>query len=372
MSHSAKSALTETRRVVKIALAAVAGFSIIVNLLVLALPLYSLQIFDRVLSSRSVETLLALTVVTIGLLALQAALDHVRGAVLRKVALRVETSLTGPVLRASLDEGSRGSPHADGGPARSARGAHGGASPGLSALFDLPLTPFFVLVVFLIHPLLGFFVIGAIAILAVLTGTHVARRPPSAGRGCARRAEGGGGGAGLRAPRRGDPGSRHDRRCVERRWRKQNTQLLARRGPRRTRRRGALRDEIRAHGRSGRHHRARRVARPRRRDHAGRDDRELAADGARARTGRAGGRRLEELDVGAGRGKRARDRRSRAEEPERGDPAAPKRRTRSHERSIVPPGAEMPSCAAFRCGWRPARRSRSSGRAARASRRSCG
>jgi PrtD family type I secretion system ABC transporter len=225
MSHSAKSALAETRRVVKIALAAVIGFSIIVNLLVLALPLYSLQVFDRVLSSRSVETLLALTVVTLGLLALQAALDHVRSAVLRKVALRVETSLTGPVLRASLDEGSRGSPQAVAGlrDLREVRTAV--SSPGLTALFDLPLTPFFVLVVFLIHPLLGFFVIGAITILAVLTGTHAlaARRPQDEDARATQKA----GEAVQDYVRHAEAiqalGMTGD---VERRWRKQNNQLL--------------------------------------------------------------------------------------------------------------------------------------------------
>jgi PrtD family type I secretion system ABC transporter len=226
MSNSAKSSLTETRRVLKIALAAVAGFSIIVNILVLALPLYSLQVFDRVLSSRSVETLLALTVVTIGLLALQAALDHVRGSVLRRVALRVETSLTAPVLRMSLEEGSRGSPHADSGlrDLREVRTAI--ANPGLSALFDLPMTPFFVLVVFLIHPMLGLFVLGAIALLAVLTGSHVlaARRPQDDD---AR--------AALKAGEAVQDYVRHAEaiqalgmgEAVERRWRGQNTRVLA-------------------------------------------------------------------------------------------------------------------------------------------------
>ena len=53
-------------------------FSVFVNLLMLVLPIYSLQIFDRVLSSRSPETLILLAVLALGLLLIQALLDFIR------------------------------------------------------------------------------------------------------------------------------------------------------------------------------------------------------------------------------------------------------------------------------------------------------
>lgn len=166
-------ALADMRRMLKVAFVAVAGFSLIVNLLVLALPLYSLQVFDRVLSSRSLDTLAALTVLTLALLALQAALDHVRGMILRRSALRLEARLSGPTLKASLEEAVRGNPQAAGGlhDLRMIRATM--SAPNFSTLFDLPLTPAFVLVVFLIHPALGAFVVGALALLAAMTAAHV-------------------------------------------------------------------------------------------------------------------------------------------------------------------------------------------------------
>jgi len=191
MAARVDSALAESKRTLKTAFLAVAGFSLIVNLLVLALPLYSLQVFDRVLSSRSVETLLALSVVTVGLLALQAALDHLRGAVLRRTALRVETGLSGSMLRSGLSAGAKGAPQPEAG----LRDLHEVrttlSSPSFSALFDFPMTPFFVVVVLLIHPLLGLFVVGAIVLLALLAGLHVlvSRRPQEEERNAAARVE---------------------------------------------------------------------------------------------------------------------------------------------------------------------------------------
>ncbi len=225
MPDRVESALAETKRTLKTAFAAIAGFSLIVNLLVLSLPLYSLQVFDRVLSSRSLETLLALSVVTVALLALQAGLDHLRGAVLRRTALRVETNLSGLMLRDGLAAGARGTPQPEAG----LRDLHEVrttlSSPSFPALFDSPLTPFFVIVVFLIHPLLGFFVIGAIVLLALLAALHVlaSRRPHEEERNAAARAES------VRDY------VRHAEAihalgmtdAVERRWRRQNLKTLA-------------------------------------------------------------------------------------------------------------------------------------------------
>ena len=60
-------------------------FSIAINVLVMASPLYMLQLYDRVLSSRSVETLISLTAITAFLLLSMAALDVLRG---RSMAIR--------------------------------------------------------------------------------------------------------------------------------------------------------------------------------------------------------------------------------------------------------------------------------------------
>src|SRR6202008_3223073 len=79
-------------------LAGVAVFSVFVNLFMLTLPIYLFQLSDRVLTSRSVETLLMLTLVALGFLGVLALLDIARRQVLSRLATRFETILGGPVL----------------------------------------------------------------------------------------------------------------------------------------------------------------------------------------------------------------------------------------------------------------------------------
>ena len=92
-------ALRDCRR----AFASVAVFSGIVNLLMLAGPLYMLQVYDRVLSSRSVPTLIALSILLVGAYAFQGALDLIRSrVVVRSAALldqRLALTVHGAVIR---------------------------------------------------------------------------------------------------------------------------------------------------------------------------------------------------------------------------------------------------------------------------------
>ena len=95
-------ALRECRR----AFGSVALFSGVVNLLMLAGPLYMLQIYDRVLSSRSVPTLVALSVFLVGAYAFQGALDLIRSrVVVRAAALldqRLAIAVHGAVIRFAI------------------------------------------------------------------------------------------------------------------------------------------------------------------------------------------------------------------------------------------------------------------------------
>src|SRR5712671_4523272 len=82
-------ALRECRR----AFGSVALFSGVVNLLMLAGPLYMLQIYDRVLSSRSVPTLIALSIFLVGAYAFQGALDLIRSRVIVRAAAALDQRL---------------------------------------------------------------------------------------------------------------------------------------------------------------------------------------------------------------------------------------------------------------------------------------
>ncbi|MEL7489690.1 MAG: type I secretion system permease/ATPase [Pseudomonadota bacterium] len=143
-------------------------FSFFVNLLMLTGPIYMLQIYDRVLSSRSVETLVVITILTFGLFAAMALLDFARGALLARAGGRFEDSLKTATFNLSADAARRGASGADQ-PIKDLRQIRQFvSSPALTAVFDAPWTPVFLLVVFLMHWLLGLVAVAGLLILLSL------------------------------------------------------------------------------------------------------------------------------------------------------------------------------------------------------------
>ncbi len=135
---------------------AVAVFSFFVNALMLVVPFYMLQMYDRVLSSRSHSTLAMLTIVAVFLLVMYGLLDLVRSRVLVRSGIRLDRRLNSRVFSAVLVHGLRTS-----------EGRHAQAlqdlgnlrqllsSGSLVALFDSPWVPLFLGIIFLFHPVLG-------------------------------------------------------------------------------------------------------------------------------------------------------------------------------------------------------------------------
>ncbi|HVL36066.1 MAG TPA: type I secretion system permease/ATPase [Burkholderiales bacterium] len=128
-------------------------FSFAVNLLLLVPPLYLLQVFDRVLTGRSGETLVALTAAAALALVVMALLEAARSRLFALASAKLERTLGPRVLAALLERG---------GGARSAPGLRDVqclraflAGPGAAALFDAPWLPLFLGLIFLFHPLLG-------------------------------------------------------------------------------------------------------------------------------------------------------------------------------------------------------------------------
>jgi PrtD family type I secretion system ABC transporter len=169
-------ALRECRR----AFAGVALFSGIVNLLMLAGPLYMLQIYDRVLNSRSVPTLVALSVFLVGAYAFQGALDLIRSRVVVRVAAlldqRLALTVHDAVIRLAI---AREGPQ----PVRDLdqiRAFLMGSGP--IAFVDLPWIPVFLLVCFLIHPWLGLVATaGGITLFSLTLFTEHASSGPARG-----------------------------------------------------------------------------------------------------------------------------------------------------------------------------------------------
>ncbi len=145
-------------------------FSIFVNLLMLTGPLFMLQVYDRVIPSRSVETLTALFLLMSGLFLLMGLLDYARGRVMARVGARFQTALDGRVFEATLRRTSN--PDERGVPASALRDIDAVqqlfTSPVLLAVMDMPWTPLFVIAIFLFHPLLGWAAVAGGTILVVL------------------------------------------------------------------------------------------------------------------------------------------------------------------------------------------------------------
>ena len=155
-------------RAVRQNLAIVMIFTVVSNFLVLAIPIYLFQISDRVLTSRSLDTLVMLTVVIVGAVLLQAIFDAIRRFILMRTAVEVAVQLGAPILSAA----ARAALHSNGreyqtlGDLQQLRSFL--VSGTLLAFLDAPIAPLFMLVVFLIHPHLGFIVIGSAVVLLAI------------------------------------------------------------------------------------------------------------------------------------------------------------------------------------------------------------
>ena len=149
-------------------------FSMAVNALMLTGPLYMLQVYDRVLGSRSAETLLALSVLILFLFAMMAVLDFARGRVAARYGARLQDALDTRIFAAALARAQR---TGEGQTALQDLAAvqRLAASPVFMALFDLPWTPLFIAAILLFHPWLGALAVVGMALLIVLALVNRAR-----------------------------------------------------------------------------------------------------------------------------------------------------------------------------------------------------
>jgi len=167
----------------------VALFSVFVNALMLTGPLYMLNVYDRVLGSRSVETLVALSVLVGFLYLMMALLDYARGRVMSRAGARFQSALDRRVFMATLD--ARAPQEAATGQRDLENVQRLITSPVLMALFDLPWTPIFLLGIFIFHPLLGYLAIagGGLLILLALANQVTTRAPLAEANAAAHRTE---------------------------------------------------------------------------------------------------------------------------------------------------------------------------------------
>jgi ATP-binding cassette subfamily C protein len=161
---------------------AIGGFSFLINLAMLTGPLFMLQVYDRVLPSRSVPTLLALAALAGALYLFQGLLEIIRGRVLLRIGGSIDAALSARVYDAVVQLPLRARGTGDGlQPIRDLDQIRSFfASPGPGALFDLPWTPFYVGVCYLFHPWIGIAAAaGAVILFALTLATEYLSRKPA-------------------------------------------------------------------------------------------------------------------------------------------------------------------------------------------------
>lgn len=157
----------------------VALFSAAVNVLMLTGSVFMLQIYDRVLASRSGETLIALCFIAAALYAFLGLFDHIRTRVTSRAGYWLDQQLGHRLYKLWLARSAVGAPEpsrplSDLGTVRQFLG-----SPGLIALFDAPWVPFYVGVLFLVHWQLGALALGgALLVIALAVANEMATRKP--------------------------------------------------------------------------------------------------------------------------------------------------------------------------------------------------
>jgi PrtD family type I secretion system ABC transporter len=151
-------------------LAVVIFFSFFINILMFVAPLHMLQMYDRVLVSRSEVTLIALTGLAIGLLMIYGLLEAVRSRIMTRIGLEFDELMSGRMLNMvfeiAVNRPSISSPQQLIRDADLVRDFIGG--PAIIALCDAPWVPVFIAVCFFLHPVLGFIALcGAIMVFGL-------------------------------------------------------------------------------------------------------------------------------------------------------------------------------------------------------------
>lgn len=152
-------------------------FSLAANLLLLVSSIYMLQVFDRVLSSGSVDTLLWLTLVAVLAIAVYGVLELARRRLLSRAAAWLDAELAAPVIRRGVQARLAGA-RSEAGLADLQEIRSFLAGDAVLAFLDAPWMPVFIAVIWLMHPVLGWLALaGAVVLLVVAVANDLLTRP---------------------------------------------------------------------------------------------------------------------------------------------------------------------------------------------------
>lgn len=162
--------------------AAAAAIGLFVNFLHLAMPLYTIQIYDRVINSGNLNTLAALSGLVLLVLGFQAVLDYLRHRIFAILGAQVAGRLGRPVFEAAIETTLRDGAAAAASAMRDLGDLRTFIASGAIALpMDLAVTPLFLFVLFLLHPVYGIVGLSAALVLTCIAiATEILARRPAA------------------------------------------------------------------------------------------------------------------------------------------------------------------------------------------------
>lgn len=155
-------------------------FSLCLNILMLGLPLYSLQVLDRVMSSHNLNTLIMLTILAGGAFVFFGIFTAVRAFILSRIGEWLEVQLAPLLLASAVSKSSLGIPVSAGQHHRDLVTIKNFiAGTGITTLFDAPWAIIFLLVIYFINPVLGFItLVGAVLLIGFAVITELATKKP--------------------------------------------------------------------------------------------------------------------------------------------------------------------------------------------------
>ncbi len=145
----------------------VAAFSFAANMLMLAMPIYTLQVLDRVIMSFNFNTLVMLSIIAVGCLVFYAIFTALRGVLLSRISDWLQMVLSPKLMSISVENSAIGVPASAGQLQRELQSVRNFiAGQGLTSLFDAPWSVIFIITIYLINPVLGLLsLVGAILLL---------------------------------------------------------------------------------------------------------------------------------------------------------------------------------------------------------------
>src|SRR3546814_6359959 len=158
----------------------VGAFSLGINLLMLTVPIYMMQMFDRVVPSRNFDTLMWLTLIAVVALGVMAALEGVRGRMMVRLARWFDREFSGTVLAGAFNDSLRAGGLRGAQPLRElSRVRSMTTGGGLFSLFDAPWVPVFLVIIFQLHWHLGLIaVLGGVIVFACAVMNDLMTRGP--------------------------------------------------------------------------------------------------------------------------------------------------------------------------------------------------